>query len=202
MLHFPRNICRWHGGTAAHASVSRVGLSRLLAVLQRRHASPAASPPQLPAARRGSAPQAAAGIARPKNAPAWASPLRPGILSGRSGVCCFELSLLGLSGRPIIVQQNLTHRGRPPVAVPSAACHPYRVSSCRLAIISRHRLVRAQRGCCGFVASRRLDDEADQPVRAPVHGSPQRRADSRGAVSSPDRIRTLRRIPGRLEKAT
>jgi hypothetical protein len=33
-------------------------------------------------------------------------------------------------GRPIIVQQSPTHRGRPPVAVPSAACHAYRVSSC------------------------------------------------------------------------
>ena len=72
---------------------------------------------------------------------------RPGILSGRSGVSRLELSLVGLSfqpparcwpRRPIVVQQSPPHRRRPPVAVPSAACHAYRVSSCRLAIKSCH----------------------------------------------------------------
>ena len=85
---------------------SRVGLikgslaspARLLEAFPRRHASLAASPPQRPAARRGSAPRAAAGIARPKNAPAWASPLPPWSPLGS----LWRMPLRVLAGRPVV----------------------------------------------------------------------------------------------------
>ena len=81
-------ICGWSPNRRGR----RASPARLLEAFQQRHASPAASPPQLPAAPHGSAPRAAAAIARPKNAPAWASPLPP-----RS-----PLGSLWLAGRPVV----------------------------------------------------------------------------------------------------
>ena len=101
--------------------------ARLLEAFQRRHASPAASPPQLPAAPPGrlELPPELRGRRTPPARFRWSSRLcRPEV------VCRFELSLLGLSfqsparcwpRRPMVVQQNPTHRGRPPVTVPSTS---------------------------------------------------------------------------------
>ena len=87
-------ICGWSPNRRGR----RASPARLLEAFQQRHASPAAEPPQLPAARRGSAPRAAAGIARPKNAPAWASPLPPWNPLGS----LWRFPLRALAGRPVV----------------------------------------------------------------------------------------------------